>query len=184
MLFHQIRASHTAVQVLPPGRINDQNPAPPQDVIRIQAAFENSHGIQLLYAAGETQVGVFLQQGFKVLAHRPDIVPLATGKQRAEQAMVDAIQHAYYLRAMNPSDNNTQVTLAAEPGLDEEQFSEEAFHPPEVRWGFYPDQLIQFQSITGNRPNTRFTVSNMAGCCRVCHPPKTCLEASDYFIAC
>jgi putative protein-disulfide isomerase len=54
---------------------------------------------------------------------------LAAGKQCAEQAMIDAIQHAYYLRAMNPSDNNALVTLAAELGLDEKQFSEDLTSP-------------------------------------------------------
>ncbi len=54
---------------------------------------------------------------------------LAAGKQQAEQAMIDAIQHAYYLRAMNPSDNSTLVTLAAEMGLDETQFSEDLTSP-------------------------------------------------------
>ena len=54
---------------------------------------------------------------------------LAAGKQQAEQAMIDAIQHAYYLRAMNPSDNSTLITLAAELGLDEKQFSEDLTSP-------------------------------------------------------
>ncbi|MEH6605463.1 MAG: DsbA family protein [Pseudomonadales bacterium] len=50
---------------------------------------------------------------------------LAAARQQAEQAMIDAIQYAYYLRAMNPSDNSTLVTLASELGLDEKQFSED-----------------------------------------------------------
>ena len=54
---------------------------------------------------------------------------LAAGKQQAEQAMIDAIQRAYYLRAMNPSDNSTLITLAAELGLDEKQFSEDLTSP-------------------------------------------------------
>ena len=54
---------------------------------------------------------------------------LAAGKQSAEQAMIDAIQHAYYLRAMNPSDNSTLITLAAELGLDEKQFTEDLTSP-------------------------------------------------------
>jgi putative protein-disulfide isomerase len=54
---------------------------------------------------------------------------LAADKQRAEQAMIDAIQHAFYLRAMNPSDNSTLITLAAELGLDEKQFSEDLTSP-------------------------------------------------------
>lgn len=54
---------------------------------------------------------------------------LAGAKQQAEQAMIDAIQHAFYLRAMNPSDNSTLITLAAELGLDEKQFSEDLASP-------------------------------------------------------
>lgn len=48
---------------------------------------------------------------------------LAASKQDAEQAMIDAIQHAYYLRAMNPSDNPTLIELAGELGLDVQRFS-------------------------------------------------------------
>lgn len=48
---------------------------------------------------------------------------LAARRQDAEQAMIDAIQHAYYLRAMNPSDNPVLIGLAAELELDIPQFS-------------------------------------------------------------
>ena len=48
---------------------------------------------------------------------------LAACKQNAEQAMINAIQHAYYLRAMNPSDNSTLNALASELELDVQQFS-------------------------------------------------------------
>ncbi|MEH6517593.1 MAG: DsbA family protein [Halioglobus sp.] len=47
---------------------------------------------------------------------------LAAKHQGAEQLMTDAIQHAYYLRAMNPSDNSTLVSLAEELNLDTQQF--------------------------------------------------------------
>lgn len=47
---------------------------------------------------------------------------LAASKQDAEQAMIDAIQHAYYLRAMNPSDNPTLIQLAGELGLNVQRF--------------------------------------------------------------
>lgn len=40
-----------------------------------------------------------------------------------ETAMILAIQEAYYLRAMNPSDNATLVGLAGEIGLDATRFS-------------------------------------------------------------
>jgi putative protein-disulfide isomerase len=44
------------------------------------------------------------------------------GEQHGE-AMVRAIQHAYYLEARNPSDAATLVALAAELGLDPECFA-------------------------------------------------------------
>jgi len=57
---------------------------------------------------------------------------LAAGHQQAEQAMIDAIQHAYYLRAMNPSDNSTLITLAEELGLDVARFTQD-ISSPEIR---------------------------------------------------
>ncbi len=50
---------------------------------------------------------------------------LAACKQNAEQAMIDAIQHAYYLRAMYPSDNRTLIALAFELELDVQGFSDD-----------------------------------------------------------
>lgn len=44
--------------------------------------------------------------------------------QNSEDAMTLAIQQAYYLRALNPSDQATLVRLAVELGLDEPRFSE------------------------------------------------------------
>ena len=54
---------------------------------------------------------------------------LSAARQHAEQAMIDAIQQAYYLRAMNPSDNSTLITLAGEMGLNEEQFAADLTGP-------------------------------------------------------
>ncbi len=48
---------------------------------------------------------------------------LAAGRQDRYDKMLDAIQRAYYLRAMNPSDIDTLETLAAELGLDSERFA-------------------------------------------------------------
>jgi putative protein-disulfide isomerase len=48
---------------------------------------------------------------------------IAARWQQAELAMIDAIQNAYYLRAMNPSDVSTHVRLAGELALDVEKFS-------------------------------------------------------------
>lgn len=47
---------------------------------------------------------------------------LAAEGQAAGKAMIEAIQRAYYTRAMNPSDKDTLVQLAAELGLDSERF--------------------------------------------------------------
>lgn len=48
---------------------------------------------------------------------------LAAANQQAEQPMIDAIAHAYYLRAMNPSDDSTLIALAGELGINVERFS-------------------------------------------------------------
>ena len=48
---------------------------------------------------------------------------IAAGNQQREQAMIEAIQRAYYLRAMNPSEHNTLKQLAEELELDCERFS-------------------------------------------------------------
>ncbi len=47
----------------------------------------------------------------------------------AETAMILAIQQAYYLRAMNPSDDATLIDLAGEIGLDEARFAGELNAP-------------------------------------------------------
>ena len=47
---------------------------------------------------------------------------LAAAEQGAEDRMIDAIQRAYYLRAMNPSNNKTLVRLAEELELDSRRF--------------------------------------------------------------
>lgn len=48
---------------------------------------------------------------------------LAAGNQDRYDEMIDAIQRAYYLRAMNPSDLETLELLAGEIGLDAERFA-------------------------------------------------------------
>lgn len=54
---------------------------------------------------------------------------LAAGLQDRYDDMVNAIQHAYYLRAMNPSDIETLEQLAAELGLDTDQFQSDIRSP-------------------------------------------------------
>jgi len=52
-------------------------------------------------------------------ASRAVIVATASG---LEEEMINAIQHAYYLRAMNPSEPETLVQLAGELGMDKDAF--------------------------------------------------------------
>jgi len=54
---------------------------------------------------------------------------IAAGNQDAEEFMIHAIQKAYYLRAMNPSDDKTLVTLAQELNLDTVRFSQDLNNP-------------------------------------------------------
>ncbi|WP_413283441.1 DsbA family protein [Vibrio sp. MA40-2] len=48
---------------------------------------------------------------------------LAARLQDAERPMLKAIQHAYYLNAKNPSDNEILIQLAQQIGLDSDKFS-------------------------------------------------------------
>ena len=50
---------------------------------------------------------------------------IAAANQHAEEAMIEHIQKAYYLRAMNPSDPLILAELAVELGLDRDRFMED-----------------------------------------------------------
>lgn len=50
---------------------------------------------------------------------------LVASDQGHEEAMIEAIQQAYYLRAMNPSETEVLVQLATEIGLHSRQFSDD-----------------------------------------------------------
>ena len=54
---------------------------------------------------------------------------IAAAKQDSEADMIRAIQEAYYLRAMNPSDTETLVTLANELSLDAGRFKADLQSP-------------------------------------------------------
>ncbi|MGF1793695.1 DsbA family protein [Photobacterium profundum] len=54
---------------------------------------------------------------------------LAAREQRAEPAMLDAIQHAYYLDAKNPSDNDILIGLAKSIGIDCDKFEADFLSP-------------------------------------------------------
>ncbi len=49
---------------------------------------------------------------------------LAAKEQGKEEQMIKAIQEAYYLKAMNPSNEDTMIQLAIELDLDVEKFKE------------------------------------------------------------
>ncbi len=63
-----------------------------------------------------------------------------TGKK-----MSTAIQHAYYLNAQNPSDDDTLFSLADDLGLDVADFSK-ALHSPETR-AIHQQQMALCQSL-------------------------------------
>lgn len=50
---------------------------------------------------------------------------IAAARQGAEERMIAAIQEAYYLRAMNPSEPETLADIASEQGLDRGLFVED-----------------------------------------------------------
>ncbi len=50
---------------------------------------------------------------------------LAASQQGREEEMIQAIQQAYYLRALNPSDADTHQQLAQELGLDVQRFEQD-----------------------------------------------------------
>lgn len=50
---------------------------------------------------------------------------IAASCQHAEERMIESIQKAYYLRAMNPSEPSVLVKLAVELGLDRSRFEDD-----------------------------------------------------------
>lgn len=54
---------------------------------------------------------------------------IAAKYQDGEMQMIEAIQRAYYLRAMNPSDVSTLTKLAGELALDEKKFANDILSP-------------------------------------------------------
>lgn len=54
---------------------------------------------------------------------------IAAANQHAQPVMIDAIQRAYYLRALNPSDVAVLTQLAEELGLDRQQFEQDLQSP-------------------------------------------------------
>ena len=54
---------------------------------------------------------------------------IAAGRQGRGEEMIEAIQHAYYLQALNPSDSGVLAQLAAELALDTTAFAAELISP-------------------------------------------------------
>lgn len=67
---------------------------------------------------------------------------IAAASQDAEEAMIEAIQKAYYLRAMNPSDPETLADLAAELGLNRSLFVED-FYSLKTEAGLHQQFLLR-----------------------------------------
>ncbi|MDF2153859.1 DsbA family protein [Vibrio sp. CAU 1672] len=70
---------------------------------------------------------------------------IAAGFQDAYEPMLEAIQHAYYLRAMSPHDEATHRQLAQELGLDVVQFENDV-HGSFLE-GIFQDQLSLAKSL-------------------------------------
>lgn len=73
---------------------------------------------------------------------------IAARFQNAEQAMLSAIQKAYYLDASNPSDNKTLIDVAVKIGLNKVQFEAELLSPETHQQLL--DEISFARSIGGN----------------------------------
>lgn len=90
---------------------------------------ERQQQLQGIWRTIEEQTGTQFNHAFwKACSPRRATWPacravIAASLQNAEQAMIYAIQAAYYLRAMNPSEEDTLLQLADELGLDFDRFA-------------------------------------------------------------
>ncbi len=73
---------------------------------------------------------------------------LAARIQGAELEMVEQIQYAYYLEALNPSDDDVLIGLAERLGLDVEQFSRD-YHSDAINHQLH-DEIAFARSMGGN----------------------------------
>jgi putative protein-disulfide isomerase len=73
---------------------------------------------------------------------------LAAREQNAEKAMLEAIQHAYYLNAQNPSDNDILISLAEKIGIDVAKFKQD-FLSPEPHQGLV-EEIGFARMLVGN----------------------------------
>ena len=81
-----------------------------------------------------------------------------------EAAMVLAIQHAYYMNAQNPSDENTLVACAKSIGIEAAQFTQ-TLHSRACAQTFEQDRMLShslgvsgFPSLVITRANSQFAI--------------------------
>jgi putative protein-disulfide isomerase len=92
---------------------------------------------------------------------------LAARSQNAEKQMLGAIQHAYYLNAKNPSDDEVLISLANDLELDSDRFRTEFFSKTvhqqllrEIQFArsiggnSFPSLFVETTSTDNNRANT------------------------------
>jgi putative protein-disulfide isomerase len=85
---------------------------------------------------------------------------IAARAQQAELALLEAIQHAYYLNAKNPSDDDVLIELATSCGLDVEEFKN-AFYSADTHQALLKE--IEFaRSIGGNSFPSLFVLKGSA----------------------
>lgn len=90
---------------------------------------EQQRQLQAIWRTIEEQIGTEFNHAFwKECSPRRATWPacravIAAGLQQSEKAMINALQEAYYLRAMNPSEEDTLLQLADELGLDFDRFA-------------------------------------------------------------
>jgi len=89
------------------------------------------------------------------------VVATKLQKPEAEKTMIRAIQEAYYLRAMNPSDDSTLITVAGEQGLDEAQFAKD-LASDEVRQLHEADMQLSMQLQAQGYPSLVVQLGNRA----------------------
>lgn len=76
------------------------------------------------------------------------IIAVTRQQSELEEAMIEAIQRAYYLQAQNPSDDSTLIALAVELGLDKQRFTND-LNSAETREELV--RQIEFSRVMGVR---------------------------------
>jgi putative protein-disulfide isomerase len=77
---------------------------------------------------------------------------IAASCQNAEERMIESIQNAYYLRAMNPSEPSVLADLAVELGLDPIRFMED-FESAQTEAGLRSQLLLRDKLMVRSFPS-------------------------------